>query len=462
MAARICSRPSPESSPVVLAYLLTELAAELALFAAAGFLIFAIDDLLVDALYFLRAPWRRELAVPRDLRPTGWMAVFIPCWSEAAVIAPMLRSTLSRYDHPDYLLFVGYYRNDPATERAVRSVADERVHPVLVNSDGPTTKAHCLNRLYAELVAHEQRLKRPAKAVVLHDAEDLVHPLELRLFDRLVEQAGMVQLPVIPLLDKSSPWVAGHYADEFAAAHTRDLVVRQEVGAAIPSAGVGCAIERVALSRMAARRDGAPFGGTSMTEDYEIGLRLGAIGERTVFVRMAEAYGSPAVIATRSHFPASIGAAVRQKARWVGGIAFAGWDQLGWCGGIGERWMRLRDRRAPLAAVLTASGYCAAFLWAELSLAAALGAPITIPVSPALAWLMKVNAALLAWRMAMRARFTSLAYGWREGLRSIPRAFVGNIIATLAAHRALLSHEKGGPAAWDKTDHVFPMELSKP
>ena len=122
--------------------------------------------------------------------------------------------------------------------------------------------------------------------------------------------------------------------------------------------------------------------------------------------------------------------------------------------------MRLRDRRAPLAALLTASGYCAAFLWAEISLAASLGAPVSMPVSSALGWLMKANAMLLIWRLAMRARCTGLAYGWREGLVSMPRMFVGNVIATLAAHRALLTHEKGGPRTWEKTDHVFPTELS--
>ena len=57
--------------------------------------------------------------------------------------------------------------------------------------------------------------------------------------------------------------------------------------AASLSGSYDCAIERVALARMAGRRDGMPFGDTSMTEDYEIGLRLGAIGERTIFARIA-------------------------------------------------------------------------------------------------------------------------------------------------------------------------------
>jgi adsorption protein B len=338
-------------------------------------------------------------------------------------------------------------------------VADQRIIAVRVDSDGPTTKADCLNRLYAALASHEEQIRLPAKAVVLHDAEDVVHPLELRLFDRLVEHAGLVQLPVTPLLDPSSRWVAGHYADEFAEAHAKELVVRQAIGASIPLAGVGCGIERIALSRLAARHDGQPFSGTSMTEDYEMGLRLGAIGEKTIFARIPEAPESRRVVATRGHFPSSIPAAVRQKARWIGGIAFAGWDQLGWRGGIGERWMRMRDRRGPLAAILLLCGYSAALLWAQIALATALGAPVAMPVSPLLGGLLTANVMLLCWRLVMRAGFTSSVYGWREGVRSIPRTIVANFVALFAAWRAFLIHADGGPRRWDKTDHIFPREL---
>ena len=440
------------------AFILTELAAELALFAASGYLLFAIDDLVVDVIYFARCARRRPLSAVELISRhcAGWIAVLVPAWNEADVIAPMLRSTLQRIDHPDYRLFVGHYRNDPATEAAIRSVADDRIIAVRVGADGPTTKAHCLNALYGALVSHEKRIKRPAKAVVLHDAEDVAHPLELKLFDRLVENAGLVQLPVIPLLDPSSRWIAGHYADEFAETHGKELVVRQAIGASIPLAGVGCAIERVALSRLAARHDGHPFSGNSMTEDYEMGLRLGAIGERSVFARIREAPGSRSLIASKGHFPSSIPAAVRQKSRWIGGIAFSGWDQLGWSGGIGERWMRMRDRRGPLAALLLLCGYSAVVLWAQIAFASALGAPIAMPVSPLLAWLMAANSLLLGWRLAMRAGFTASVYGWREGLRSIPRTVVTNLVSVLAAWRALWIHADGGPKRWEKTHHVFP------
>ena len=451
------------------ALILTEFAAELALFAAAGYLLFSLDDLAIDIIYFVRGAWRSfaihsrhprmsASMLPVPMRP-GWMAVLIPAWDEASVIAPMLRATLARFDHDEYWLFVGHYRNDLATRVAIESVEDARIISVEIDVDGPTTKADCLNRLYAAMVAHEEAVGRKAKAIVLHDAEDLVHPLELKLFDRLIEYAGAVQLPVVPLIDPASRWVAGHYADEFAEAHMKELVVREAVGAAIPLAGVGCAIERIALYRLAARHDGRPFASASMTEDYEMGLRLGAIGLKTMFVRIPAEPGSRAVVASRGHFPASISTAVRQKARWIGGIAFAGWDQLGWRGGLGERWMRMRDRRSPLAALLLLAGYGAAIFWAEVALAAALGAPVAVPISEPLGLLLWINAWFLAWRMLMRASFTAAAYGWQEGLRSIPRMVIANLVSILAARRALFLHSAGGARRWDKTQHIFPVEI---
>jgi bacteriophage N4 adsorption protein B len=46
-----------------------------------------------------------------------------------------------------------------------------------------------------------------------------------------------------------------------------------------------------------------------------------------------------------------------------------------------------------------------------------------------------------------------------EGLLSIPRLVVGNVIAMLAAARALSLHVGGGARRWDKTQHIFPAEL---
>ena len=456
---------------MTLQLVLVEIAAELALFASLGFLLFSLDDLAVDLIYFVRMGWRSLFVYRRHQRSDavtltrngehGWMVVLIPAWDEAAVIGKMLRATLKRFDHPDFTLMVGHYRNDPATRLAIEAVADPRVMPVEVPRDGPTTKADCLNHLYATLVRHETAIGRRAKALILHDAEDLVHPLELRLFERLIDRAGVIQLPVIPLPHHSSAWISGHYCDEFAESHGKELVVREAVGASIPLAGVGCAISRSAIARLASAHDGRPFAMSSMTEDYEMGLRLGSLGERTLFVRLPQAAGERGVVASRGHFPASLGAAVRQKARWLGGIAFSGWDRLGWRGGLGERWFRLRDRRGPLAALLLLAGYVAALIWGQLWLAAQLGAPMPPKPSNLLVTLLQVNFALLFWRVLMRISFTTHVYGIGEGLASVPRILAANIIAILASARALFVHAGGGPKKWDKTAHIFPAEAAQ-
>ena len=449
--------------------ILTRIAAELALFAGAGFLLFAVNDVLVDLIYFGRSAWRRMTVYTRYPRAfasyfvfkknPGFIAILVPAWDEAAVIASMLKATVERLDYDDYRIFVGHYRNDPATAAAIASVTDERIESVLVDADGPTTKADCLNHLYDALVAHELEHDRCARTVVLHDAEDVVHPYELRIFDGLIDRAAVVQLPVLPLPDPHSRWVAGHYCDEFAEAHIKELVVREAVGAAIPLAGVGCAIARKPLAELAAMAEGRPFVGNSMTEDYELGLRIGALGLKTIFVRIPARPGDRGMVSTRGHFPSTFGDAVRQKARWLGGIALSGWDRLGWSGGLGERWMRMRDRRGPLAALLLVAAYGAALLWSQIWLAEALGAPIRARLDPTLVTLLTINAWLLAWRVLMRACFTASAYGTGEGLRSIPRLVVGNLIAMLAAARAISLHLGGGARKWDKTRHVFPAEI---
>jgi len=43
---------------MAIAEILSRLAAELALFAGAGFLLFALNDLVVDLIYFVRREWR--------------------------------------------------------------------------------------------------------------------------------------------------------------------------------------------------------------------------------------------------------------------------------------------------------------------------------------------------------------------------------------------------------------------
>lgn len=446
---------------------------ELVLFAAVFFLIGGLDDLLVDLVWLVNRWWRRLFVYNRHLRADlttlappekpGWIAVFIPAWHEADVIGPMLQTALSRFGRGDYTLYVGTYPNDSDTIDIVAAIAqrDARVRLVVNERPGPTTKADCLNALWHMLVRDEALRGRRCKAVVLHDAEDVVHPGELRVFDTLIERFDLVQLPVLPLVHSGSRWISGHYCDEFAELHAKGVIAREAMGAAVPSAGVGCAFARTALERIATSKNGSPFDSESLTEDYELGLRIVEQGGAGIFVRLPVNRGGRP-IAIRAHFPASFAEAVHQKSRWMTGIALAGWDRLGWHGGFAEFWMRLRDRRALLAAIVLLAAYAALILLAFSALLRAISNTTAEPLTPAMQILLAANAALLGWRLLMRFLFVARAYGWREGLRAIPRVVIANIIAMMAARVAIgryLKLRRGGVIEWGKTAHIFPQTV---
>jgi bacteriophage N4 adsorption protein B len=444
------------------------IAQELTLFAVAGFLVSGIDDILIDMVWIIRSLWRRlfvhlwhdradaqTLAAPEL---PGRMIIFIPAWDEANVIGRMLDHALNIIRHQDYRIYVGCYPDDPDTIAAVKTIGSPLVRLVVGDHAGPTTKADCLNTLWQALRSDEAASGFRAKAIILHDAEDIIHSAELRVFDTLIERFDLVQLPVLPLPDPRSRWIGGHYCDEFAEAHGKTMVVREALGAAIPAAGVGCAFSRDLLDRVAEERGDEPFDRDSLTEDYEIGLRLSTYGGRGAFVRLP-GVGRKSMVAVRAHFPATIETAVRQKSRWITGIALAGWDRLGWRGGLAETWMRLHDRRALLAAVVLVAGYAALVLTSGLWIAHQfVGTPMFAP-TPLLGALFSLSGALLIWRLTMRCFFVTRAYGWREGIRAVPRAVIGNVIAIMAARRALwlyLTMRRDGVVRWDKTRHALP------
>ncbi len=292
---------------------------------------------------------------------------------------------------------------------------------------------------------------------MLHDAEDVVHPLELQLYDRMIEHFALVQIPVLPLPAQgrgiAARIVAATYADEFSEGHGRQLIVREALGASVPSAGVGCAIARDMLACVAGHNGGNPFDEGSLTEDYELGLRIAQHGGRGAFVSIPAREGG-APVAVRAQFPETFDAACRQKARWVTGIALAGWDRLRWRGGLAERWMRFRDRRALLAAVVLSAGYAAALLDFSCWLFG-----IGVRHASPLADLLRINAALLCWRLLSRIFVVGRFYGSAAGWWSVPRVIVSNLIAIVSAFRALGQYRPGRVAHWDKTAHIFPESL---
>src|SRR5690606_13825569 len=261
-----------------------------------------LDDLLFDALWL--ATRRRDAPPVPDTPPIdGRVAVFVPAWDEADVLPAMLHRTLAAWQGEDFRLYVGCYPNDAATLFAVSPLVarDRRLRLVIGDREGPTTKGDNLNRLWAALGEDERAEGIRFAAVVLHDAEDHVHPDELALYRRCLGECAMVQIPVVPMIKRAERWVGGHYADEFAEAHGKEMVVRSRLGLPLPSAGVGCALTRSALALLAIERGGEPFCCDSLTEDYEIGMLIGAYGLGTRFVDTAGPAGGR--IVSRGAFP---------------------------------------------------------------------------------------------------------------------------------------------------------------
>jgi bacteriophage N4 adsorption protein B len=442
---------------------------ELVLLAAVGIFLLGAEDLLFDLLWLGRS---RRVLPGNTLPPLdGTVAVFVPAWRESAVLPATLDAMLAAWSGQDVRIYVGCYPNDAQTIFAIseRVAASAPLRLVIGHSAGPSSKAQNLNSIWRAMGADERAEGRRFAAVVLHDAEDRVHRDEITLFRRTLPGAAMVQIPVEPMILAGQGAIAAHYADEFAEAHGKELPMRAALTAGLPAAGVGCAFARQSLVLLALERGEGPFHADSLTEDYELGLVLGSRGGRCRFVDTRAADGSR--IAVRSDFPATLEACVRQKSRWIAGIALAGWDRLDWMGGMGARssagdkatprgltrWMLWRDRRAPIAAIVVLAAYLGLILVGIDQIGAWAGWWEVARIPAALAMLLVVNTLLMLWRLGMRFTFTASIYGWRQGLLAIPRAFVANVIHILAARRALLLYLRQlrtRELVWDKTDHV--------
>lgn len=441
---------------------------ELLLFSGIWFLVGAIDDCCVDLLWIGRRIYRHFRYYRRtkpmrtdDLPPperTGELAVFVAAWQEAGIIGSMLRRCHYAWQgHQNHSIYVGCYPNDEASIKAVLEAAAQNplVKLILCHEPGPTTKADCLNRLWQAMTADELNRGYKVKAVILHDAEDMVDADELKIFDRLIDKNHAVQLPVIPVMVPGSRWISGHYCDEFAEAHGKSLVVREAIGAPLPLAGVGCAIERNMLGRIALANDHKPFDEGSLTEDYELGLKIGQSGGKTILARLLDKDGN--LVGTRACFPDTIEASVEQKTRWLIGISLSGWDRLGWRNSLAENWMILRDRKTIFAAIVLAAAYICVLLTGLLAILNFLGLYAWRPLPPTIVWLLGVNGLFLLWRIVMRAAFVGSVHGLFEAACSVPRTIIANIIAMMAARQAVITYLRhcisGSSLRWVKTEH---------
>ena len=443
------------------------------------FAFFRIDDLLFDAYFWFTYVARiRKMrnfqpftAARLTERAQQRIAIFVACWHEDEVIDRMVDFAMNAIDYQNFDLLIGVYPNDTKTVEKAMALdrAFERVHCVVNDLPGPTTKAQNLNCVFRAM----QKIEGgdPFKIVVIHDTEDVIHPMSLRLYNHLLPERQMVQIPVLPLERDWKHYVAWTYADEFAKNHSKDMLMRERLGAFVPSAGVGTAVARDALERVAeSSHDLFPEG--ALTEDYQFALRLHERGLKTIFVSLRlspQGRGSAATaasyVATREYFPDTFGAAVRQKSRWVAGIALQSWREIGWRGDWATLYTLYRDRKSVVANLAAYFGY--------LVLAASalmLTAHWFVP-----AWFApRLSNAPIVWvglefvligtliELVQTACFVAWVYGPLQGALSMTRAPVAAVINGVATVKAIRSFVTavvtGRPLRWAKTTHAFPTE----
>ena len=457
----------------------------LALFVGSVFVISGFTDLFFDIFNIVLKV--RRLIIGRDwptltlkrmeAREEQRIAIFIAAWKEADVIAQTLRNATETIRYKNYDIFVGTYPNDPDTQREVDKVARDNphVHKVITPDDGPTNKASNLNHVFSTLLDYETETDRFFDIILMHDSEDVIHPYSLLVYNYLIPRKEMIQIPVFPMalpLRKVTHWT---YADEFAENHTKILRVREYSGGFVPSAGVGTAFTKRAFQILALEQQEV-FSPNTLTEDYQLGLRMNLHGMKAAFVNIriptpqSKATGKKRAadwVATRAVFPTEFKRAVKQKTRWNIGIVLQGWENIGWKGSLGVKWDLFQDRKTLITAPVNFLAYFVFIyflLYSLVNLVSGATMPVLIPDGSLLSVLVFISTVFMVWRSLNRAVAVNLIYGFWPAVTSMPKAVWGNIINFFAITRAVIQFTvnklRRKEVAWDKTAHEFPAGVT--
>jgi len=463
----------------------------LTVYAAIAIFISSVDDAFLDIYYWVLTA-QRVLTRPFRYVPSmkqlhemeqKKLAIMVPAWHEADVIGRMLVNTLKTMDYRNYEIFVGVYPNDQETINEVQRIVRQNpgINIAFVGHNGPTCKADNLNWMIAGIVKREEELGRQFDGVVMQDSEDVIHPMSFKVINAYLDRADMLQLPVLSMPRKWNALTACHYMDEFAEWHGKDLIARSHMTDLVPSAGVATAFSRAAIELLRKERHNQPFNVDSLTEDYDIGHRFYEAGLKSMFVRYwarmpyatRKAWlGNRDVskyrrelVCTREFFPDNIKVSVRQKSRWMLGISYLGWKQLGWIGPASHRYFLYRDRKAIWTAPTGMLAYAILLQWALYWLIATLfpQAGSLPPLIDPNSWvwsIVLINFVFLVNRVVHRLVFTGWAHGLKYALlapvRMVWANYIGYLASMRAARRYLWHVISGNRLTWDKTMHAYP------
>lgn len=441
-----------------------------AYFTAIAIFLLTLDDLFIDLIsivYRLKPKLLSDFDIEQmQALKEKKMAIMIANWKESDVLQRMITGNLRRVDYKNFDFFLGVYPNDTETWQAATQLSkmNSNVFVVVNTAQGPTTKGQMLNEIFQQILKSEVASGIEYDLFILHDSEDILHPLSLSLINSEAENFDFIQIPVLSLPVQNSKFVAGTYIDEFSESHGKELCVRSFLKAGIPSAGVGTAISRKLALHIVSKQNELLRSDT-LTEDYFLGISSHLQGFRTTFVNAYRKLfdGKKDFISTREYFPQKASASVRQKTRWTMGICFQGFNLLGWQGNLVTRYFLWRDRRSLINSVLI-SASLALILIAAFDELLFDNSPKFIFVD-LFVFFTLINTGAMFIRVVQRMRYVWFFYGARTALMVPFRWLVANYVNTIASARAFLIYWKSRATKvqprWVKTDHVLPADFGQ-
>ena len=394
----------------------------------------ALGAIAWTTLVWMAHAWRTpgslgEGRLKRDgIEPAHSFSLIVPARHEEEV----LEATLSRLvtsDHPAFEVLVVVGADDPGTRGVAERVANR--HPELVkvvlDRSWPKSKPKALNAA----------LPYCAGTITgVFDAEDYVHPRLLQRVDQRFQRtnADVVQAGV-QLMNLHSSWLTVRNVLEYYFWFRSRLHVHAGHGF-VPLGG------NTVFIRTEVLRAVSGWDPECLAEDCELGVRLSALGARTVVVYEPE-------LVTREECPPTLRAFARQRTRWNQGYLQT--LSRGY-------WRRLPVRQRALGAYILAMPYLMAIAWLLIPVAIATAITLKAPVPitlvsflPALPML-----SMLAVELAGLGDFCR-AYGERASARDYVRLVVGlplyQAVLAFAAARAV-ARELRGDRGWEKTAHL--------
>jgi cellulose synthase/poly-beta-1,6-N-acetylglucosamine synthase-like glycosyltransferase len=385
---------------------------------------------LVWMLFAWRTPSGLERTRFRGAPTSSRMSfsLLVPGRHEEAVLGSTL-TRLATLEHPDYEVLAIVGHDDPGTHAVAEEVAQR--HPgrvrVIVDHSWPKSKPKALNTALP--------FCRGA-AVGVFDAEDVVHPgLLAKVEQQFGDTGAHVVQGGVQLMNHNSSWYSLRNVLEYFFWFASRLHFHAEQRF-IPLGG-NTVFVRTPLLRAV---DG--WDPECLAEDCELGVRLSALGARTVVAYEPE-------FVTREETPDTLGALVKQRTRWSQGFL-----QVLRKG----EWRRLPRRQRMLGLYTLTTPFLQAFSGLLIPLAFVTGFLLHAPVPVVLISFVPLVPTLIILAAEVAAlghfcrQYDSRSRPW-DYLRLVLGFFPYQVVLAYAAVRASV-REVLGVRNWEKTAHI--------